>query len=214
MLRVIGARRHLALAVSVIALVLSAGTAGYAAATIGSADIVDNSIRSVDLKDGAAVKGVDVVNDSLTGADIRESTLVGVAHAVRWSVDATTPETFTPLLTLGGMRFDASCTLFASGTHIVMRKHGPAAIVDWDLRDATTPNGHPEKPTDETGSRSVPTGAAALVDNGIANGYYSRDVGTYYLEWGTHLAILELDEVNSAAATHSCFIAGTITLGA
>ena len=36
---------------------------------------INNSLKSADLKDGAAVRGVDVINNSLTGADIDESTL-------------------------------------------------------------------------------------------------------------------------------------------
>ena len=55
-------------------LVLTGGVA-YAAATIGSADVIDESLRSVDLKNGAAVKGLDVVDESLAGADVAESTL-------------------------------------------------------------------------------------------------------------------------------------------
>jgi len=43
---------------------------------IGSAEIKDNSIRSRDLRDGAAVRGVDVVADSLGRRQIKESALV------------------------------------------------------------------------------------------------------------------------------------------
>jgi hypothetical protein len=215
MLRVIGARRHLALAFSVIALIVSAGSAGYAAATVGSADIVDNSIRSVDLKDGAAVKGVDVVNDSLTGADIRESTLVGVAHAVHWSVSASTSTAFTTLLTVAGMKIQGSCTHPGAGNTLVLRKVGPAGIEERDTRSTLTASGGSEDhPSLETGSASLPAGSANLLDISVANGSYQRVIGTFYLQWQSHLAVLELDNVNSAAATHSCFTIGTITLGA
>ena len=58
-------------------LLATSGTA-YAAVSVGSDDIVDNSVKSADLKDGKAVKGADVAADSLTGDDIDELTLHGV----------------------------------------------------------------------------------------------------------------------------------------
>lgn len=80
-LRIIG--RHLVgNLVAYLALVIATSGTAYAVATIGSADIVDDSIRSVDLKDGAGVRSQDVVNDDLTGADIREGSLVLPAESV------------------------------------------------------------------------------------------------------------------------------------
>jgi hypothetical protein len=61
---------------------LSTGTA-WAAGTIGSADVIDNSLRSVDLRNGVAVRGVDVVDDALTAADL------GPASAGRSELDPT-----------------------------------------------------------------------------------------------------------------------------
>jgi hypothetical protein len=66
--------------VAYLALFMAMGGTAYAAATIDSSDLVDESVRSVDLKNGAAVKSEDVVNDSvagggLSGQDIKESTL-------------------------------------------------------------------------------------------------------------------------------------------
>jgi hypothetical protein len=48
---------------------LTMGTA-WAAATIGSAEVIDNSLRSVDLKNNAAVRSSDVVDEVLTAADL------------------------------------------------------------------------------------------------------------------------------------------------
>ncbi len=67
--------------VAYLALVLASSGVAYAAATVGTADVVNNSLKSIDLKDGYGVGGVDVINDSLTGADIQEGTLVGVDAA-------------------------------------------------------------------------------------------------------------------------------------
>ncbi|MGI9020503.1 MAG: hypothetical protein ACR2G3_07330 [Solirubrobacterales bacterium] len=61
------------------------GAGAYAAATVNSGDVVNNSLKSGDLKDTAAVKSADVRDDGLpggglTGADIDESTLQSVLH--------------------------------------------------------------------------------------------------------------------------------------
>ncbi|MCW2797153.1 hypothetical protein [Nocardioides sp.] len=66
--------------VAYLALFFAMSGTAYAATTIGSDDVVDESLRSVDLKNGAAVRSEDVVNDSvpgggLSGKDIKESTL-------------------------------------------------------------------------------------------------------------------------------------------
>lgn len=53
-------------------LVLATGTA-YAAATIGSNDVVNGSLKSIDLKNNAGAKGADVAAGSLSGADFRGS---------------------------------------------------------------------------------------------------------------------------------------------
>ena len=68
-------RRHLTYAnvISSLALFLVlSGGAVYAANTIGSNDVIDDSLQSKDFRNGQAVKGTDVVNDSLTDADIAD----------------------------------------------------------------------------------------------------------------------------------------------
>src|SRR3954465_3440625 len=93
--------------VAYLALTAALSGVAYAAGTVGSKDIVDNSIQSVDLKDGAAVRGVDVVNDSLTGADISERSLQGVSHRLFFTRSAGAPRQVLP--TLGGYRIAAQC---------------------------------------------------------------------------------------------------------
>ena len=58
---------------------LSAGA--IAAATIDSGDVVNNSLKSVDLKNGGGAKGIDVRNRSLRGNDIRNGQLRGAQVA-------------------------------------------------------------------------------------------------------------------------------------
>ncbi len=67
--------------VAYLALFLAMSGTAYAAATIDSTDVVDESIKSVDLKNGGAVKSEDVVNESLSGQDIKEGTLTKVPNA-------------------------------------------------------------------------------------------------------------------------------------
>lgn len=57
-----------------MALVVALGGTAYAAATIGSAEIIDDSVRSVDIKTGE-VKGTDLVDDGVTGVDLRNGTV-------------------------------------------------------------------------------------------------------------------------------------------
>lgn len=72
---------------STLALVLAMGAGGaYAVDRIGSGEIENNSIRSVDLKNGQAVKGGDVRRNSLTGKQVNESKLAG-ADIVRIAGD-------------------------------------------------------------------------------------------------------------------------------
>jgi hypothetical protein len=52
-------------------LVIAGGTA-YAADTIGSSDVIDNSLLSADLANNKAVRSGDVKAESLTGADIAD----------------------------------------------------------------------------------------------------------------------------------------------
>jgi len=76
--------------VALIALFLSIGGIGYAAATIGSSDIKKNAVKSRHIKNeqvkkkdihGGAVTSFHVDNDSLTGEDINESQLGKVPSA-------------------------------------------------------------------------------------------------------------------------------------
>ena len=57
-------------------LALTGGVA-YAADTIGTADVIDNSLLSTDLKNNQGVKTSDVTNGSLAGIDVAGNTLTG-----------------------------------------------------------------------------------------------------------------------------------------
>ena len=65
-------RAHLTYAnvVSTLCLFILLGGGAYAATKIDSGDVKDNSLKSVDLKDGKGVEGDDVNENSLTGDDL------------------------------------------------------------------------------------------------------------------------------------------------
>jgi hypothetical protein len=69
-------------ALAVLALFIALGGTGYAAATIGSGQIKNNSIRGKDVRN-SNLTGRDVKRNSLTGSDIAESRLGKVRSATR-----------------------------------------------------------------------------------------------------------------------------------
>jgi len=73
-------RPHLTYAntmVTLLAIGALTGGVAYAANTVGSADVIDNSLLSADLKNNQAVKSADVTNENLTGVDLADGTLGG-----------------------------------------------------------------------------------------------------------------------------------------
>ena len=70
------ASRH-AHVVAYLALFCALAGSAWAAATIGSGDVVNNSLKSVDLRNNGGVKSPDVRNSSLGGGDVRNGSLAG-----------------------------------------------------------------------------------------------------------------------------------------
>jgi hypothetical protein len=67
--------------VGYLALFVALSGTAYAAATVGSGDVINDSLKSADLKNGKAVKAADVKDDALGGADIDEASLEGLDAA-------------------------------------------------------------------------------------------------------------------------------------
>jgi hypothetical protein len=74
-LRGLHARLSYANVTATLALFFALGGGAYAAATINSGDVVNNSLKSVDLMNDAAVKTGDVVNDAVTGGGLTDDDL-------------------------------------------------------------------------------------------------------------------------------------------
>ena len=88
MSRIASRRPSASLVIACLALFVALGGVGYAAATIGSAAIVDNSIRSKDVHNND-LRGKDVRANTLKGADVDESSLGKVPSAANADSAAT-----------------------------------------------------------------------------------------------------------------------------
>jgi hypothetical protein len=75
MTRKILARLSYANVIATLALFLALGGTAYAAGTIGSGAIINNSIKSEDIRDGAGVKSVDISNGTIASGDISNGTI-------------------------------------------------------------------------------------------------------------------------------------------
>ena len=87
--------------VAYLALFAALAGGSYAAVKIGSGAIKNNSLKSVDLRNNAGVKGIDVRNsslrgndvapDSLTGADVSEASLLAARIVAKLGGPTATP---------------------------------------------------------------------------------------------------------------------------
>jgi hypothetical protein len=80
MSRITARRPSVSLVIACLALFVALGGVGYAAATIGSAAVIDNSIKSRDFRNND-LRGKDVRQNTLKGPDIAESSLGKVPTA-------------------------------------------------------------------------------------------------------------------------------------
>ena len=110
--------------IACVALFVALGGGAYAATQITSQDVKNNSLLSLDLKDGGGVKGVDVKNNSLKGADIDESSL-GTVPIANQLDDLRVIAPFTladgqtaDILTHGPFTITATCQINAAGDDI------------------------------------------------------------------------------------------------
>jgi hypothetical protein len=109
--RIANRRPSVALVVACLALFVALGGVGYAAATIGSSAIVDNSIRSKDVRNDN-LRGKDIRADTVKGADVDESSLGKVpsaasADSAATAANATTAANAGNADTVGGIGPDA-----------------------------------------------------------------------------------------------------------
>jgi hypothetical protein len=96
--------------------VVIGGGAAYAAGTIGSGDVIDESLRSADLKDGAGVKSADV-KDAPSGSDAIDADTVDGQNAaeltsgrIRGVGSTTSSGHGGPFPLLPGLEYSWSCS--------------------------------------------------------------------------------------------------------
>ena len=176
-----------------LALFVSLSGVAYAAATIGSPEVIDNSLQSVDLRDGAAVSGADVVNESLQGVDIQEATLKGVSRKVLLTATAGDPPTARSIGPIGGYTVTLNCEHHDSlppawyvFARLVVR--GPGG----DFQSAYTSTTNDGSAQTVTARGTLPAGVnTTLAQSDAYNGYFARKAGTVFVRSGASL--LQID---------------------
>lgn len=225
--------RHLARnAVAYLALVVATSGTAYAAATIGSAQVVNDSLRSVDLRDGAAVKGVDVVNGSLTGRDVKGDSLTGrqvkerslgevprAALAGRridyGKVVASSSADQKVVLEFRGISLRTTCFGY-SWLKLEARSSHPFTSLDGLFHTGPTSNSSVES-TGQSGmwlSTSGPDVGVWKLPAELTGGSYRRFQDLYF-QWsgGTMAVHVVMKVINNPDGTATCFVAGTATSG-
>lgn len=126
----------MAVALALLSLFVSLGGVGYAAATIGSRQIKNNSIRGTDIRNGTVasrdiknrgVTGTDVKDDGLTGKDIQESTL-GQVPSANAATTATTATTATSAKTADKVNANGVDTTAIQNRSVTATKLGPQFV--------------------------------------------------------------------------------------
>ena len=213
--------------VASLALFLALGGVGYAAATIGSGQIKNNTVRSKDIRNGT-VAGKDVKDNTLGSAQVNESRLgkVPAAQAADTAASAAVadkldgldaaainfspadgPVAFTEVLNLGGLVLRAECT-DADNLHVQADTTvGDAIITSSMVRDQGPPDvAHAVHDPDFN-----PGDNLDILDDAGVGGTSSFDVGgtlTYSTPTGvTVTATFQADEVPFGTGD-GCLFAG------
>jgi hypothetical protein len=149
---------YVAVAVSLLALLVAATTTAYAAGlaanSVGAKQLKKNAVKTVKIKDGAVTTGK-VKDGAISTAKIQKGAVTadrissGVvpAKTVHVAQPLTISATVTPLLQLGGVSFDASCSaLSQDAVEVVISRVGGGTLVvsgiqsfESSTSEATTP---------------------------------------------------------------------------
>jgi hypothetical protein len=201
--------------VAYLALFFALGGTAYAAATIGSPEVKDNSLQSIDLKDGSAVKSVDVIDNSLTGVDINEATLTGVAHRVVLQGVATTADP-APITTVGvaaPYTIKATCDGRSNRVQVMLTVRGPAGIARGDFTSFV--NDDPARVAFGGLSRTVtPTEDTPFLFVTSATEFV-RATTSIWFQSGQTVAELRVHViVDNHEGSRGCLVVGTLTIAA
>jgi hypothetical protein len=201
-------RRHLTYAnvAATLALLFAiAGGAAYAVDKINSHDIVNGSIRSIDLKNRKAVRGADIKPNSLTGRQINETTLKPgsfariVGNETGACVLRLAPRNC--ISTTIGMSRRSHLLVIATGNQESINGRGQASC-------RITIDGRPEPLVVNPGEAATDnTGATAT--NGFARTFFSKDA----LSAGQHTVALSCKRLLGGVRIDSPTIAA-VAIGA
>ena len=207
--------------VSVIALFVALGGTAWAAAKINSEDVADNSLKSVDLKDGKGVKDADVVPDSLSGAAIDEASLSQVPSAASsqnvqtliFEEAAGPGGTPTVVATIGPYTLKADCV--TAPTVLRLLAHGPAGTADYMYHHVTNDTGTYDH---RSGFVQMPadTDTEIAANVGPAPGAKQRIAGTVMLKSGSTVVQVDFNGIadrDSGGFGEQCVLYGTATMG-
>jgi hypothetical protein len=202
-------------------LVLGGGTALAAVVVTSNADIAPDTVagHSPPTGDhsnviGGSINDRDVAPNGLTGAAVLERTLTGNAQRVAYHDGATTTDTKTTIVNLGGYRVKAQCHDNSNG-HMTLHLYanGPLGTVNWTGNQT-------ENDSTDFGTRSNGFWLPARTDTEITSmdardGDYERLGGTIMLNSGTAGSVLVQVDFNAVADLRSapggCLIVGTAT---
>jgi hypothetical protein len=190
-----GVRRHLSYAnvTATVALFVALGGGAYAVNEVNSREIANDSVRSVDLKNRRAVKGIDVKGNRLTGRQISERTLdarkfarMAGEEALDCNPSSTTAFTTCAAATLRLRRPSRLLVIATGGQESV---GGPARAI-CEVRIDGDPQPLPAQPGEETSDN---TSASAT------NGFARTLVSDGMLARGRHRVALACRELSGNA---------------
>jgi hypothetical protein len=165
-----------------IALFVALGGTAWAANSVGSSDVIDNSLQSIDLKDDAGVKSADVANDTATGgglasADLRADS-VGSSEVIDESLGGADIDEST--LPVGG-----DLNGFLSGAQIVLNAVGSNEIAASSVGSSEVIDNSLQGLDINDSSLDVSNGIASSPDAGLcdpASGTFTACASTSLLQ--------------------------------
>src|SRR5919108_2173328 len=165
-----------------IALFVALGGTAWAANSVGSSDVIDTSLQSIDLKDDAGVKSADVANDTATGgglasADLRADS-VGSSEVIDESLGGADIDEST--LPVGG-----DLNGFLSGAQIVLNAVGGNEIAASSVGSSEVIDNSLQGLDINDSSLDVSNGIASSPDAGLcdpASGTFTACASTSLLQ--------------------------------
>jgi hypothetical protein len=214
-----------AMAVALVALLMSLSGVAYAVDEWTGANIVDgslttadyknNDIRSVDIRDdtksGGGLQGADIAPNSLTASDIDEASLSGVGRKIVYNVTGNGSPSFDALVTLGGYRLKVTCYSSSGESALTVYANGPGGTVNFT---STTSTDNGATSTNQGGRALSPNTDEQLFQTAVSTLSFKRNAGTLFLQSGSVLVQLDyMGWADNRTSPGTCHVLGTATMG-